>query len=105
VLEDILIFLEAKSITPGGNLNPYKESIIDDKIFRSFEDESADEFEWHRDKEKRLVTILESDGWMIQFDNCIPVEIYEGQQIIIMPNEWHRIIKGKGKLSIQIELL
>lgn len=75
------------------------------KIFtRNFSHlESPDEFKWHRDERRRVVTILSGDGWKFQFDDSIPFQLVVGTVFIISADSWHRIIPGVNELVIQIE--
>lgn len=68
-------------------------------------DSNIDEFElkWHRDREDRKVTIIESNGWKYQEDNKLPVNLKEGDVIFIPKETFHRVIKGNGDLKIKVE--
>lgn len=79
---------------------PYSES--DD--IRTF-DESVDihELVWHRDREDRRVTVLESTGWKFQRDNELPRPMVPGQVLFIPEGQWHRVVKGRGPLKIKVE--
>ena len=80
-----------------GTGKPYSDiAIRDNCIIREF-DGNIDPIElmWHRDKEDRLVTILESNGWKFQMDNELPKELNEGDQIFIPKDTFHRVIKGE----------
>jgi len=58
---------------------------------------------WHRDGEDRTIEILEcGEGWKFQFEDELPLEIKTDFSIFIPRHEWHRIIKGQGKLKIKI---
>ena len=63
------------------------------------------EFEWHRDENKRFVTVIYADPsntWQFQFDEDIPFEMVTGDKIEIPKGFLHRVIKGKGNLKIKI---
>lgn len=66
------------------------------------EDLDSYELIWHYDQEDRRVEVVESDGWLYQEDNHIPVVMSPGDIIIIPKGVWHRIIKGKGRLVVKI---
>lgn len=86
-------------------MNPYLDlELADGTIFRFF-DEETDEWDlvWHRDERDRKVTVRKGLGWKIQFDNELPVEMGEGDDIYIKAMEYHRIIKGIGPLELLIE--
>ena len=55
---------------------------------------------WHRDNEERIIEVIGETDWKIHLDNCLPSSI-EGR-IFIAKHEWHRVIKGTGKLKIKI---
>jgi hypothetical protein len=58
-------------------------------------------FKWHYDPEDRLVTPVGETDWQFQFDNELPFTIRE--EIYIPSGVYHRIIKGKGQLSLKID--
>ena len=60
---------------------------------------------WHRDNEDRLVEVLEvGTDWQFQRDNSLPELLSNGDKLFIRRHEWHRVIKGFGKLLIKIHL-
>lgn len=63
------------------------------------------DLEWHVDYEDRIVNVIQSDGWKLQFDNQIPQELIKNQEIFIEKMAWHRIIKGAGQLIVKITKL
>ena len=82
--------------------NPY----IKDGDIRTFSTEHAEEeFVWHRDKEKREVTVLEGEGWQFQFDDCLPMLLREEQMFVIPKMMYHRLIRGKTDLVLKVERL
>ena len=85
---------------------PYKDlEVTDQYIIREF-NENIDPIEllWHRDDEDRAIKILEvGKGWKIQFDDQLPFDLEPEMRIFILRHMWHRVIKGEGKLKIQIE--
>jgi hypothetical protein len=59
---------------------------------------------WHRDKNDRVITVLKcGKGWQFQFDNDLPFELKPDMEIEIAKEEFHRVIKGKGNLKVQIK--
>ena len=75
-----------------------------DYVIREF-DKNIDPIEllWHRDNEDRLVEVVNSGaGWKIQLDDNLPVSLEPGVSIFILRHQWHRVIKGEGKLVIKI---
>jgi len=65
-------------------------------------DHSDTDYVWHRDHRDRKVIPIKSNGWYIQFDNEMPIEMEEGKEIFIEKDTYHRVIKGKGDLELQI---
>jgi hypothetical protein len=83
---------------------PFKEEIKEDFYIRTFSsDVDETELVWHRDKEDRIVEVVENNGWMFQYDNEIPKTLKEN--IFIPKNTYHRIIKGNGDLVLKIKKL
>ena len=81
---------------------PYKDlEVTNEYIIREF-DENIDpiELKWHRDNENRIVEIVGKTDWKLQLENQLPVSI--NQPISIPKGEWHRVIKGNGKLTLKI---
>jgi len=88
----------------GGNMKPYKETKkgkLTERVFK--ENIDTHELVWHRDKLDREVTVLESNGWMFQMDNELPIVLKEGDVIEIPKNTYHRILRGNGNLKITIK--
>ncbi len=83
--------------------NPYTEERNLNVIKRTFS-ESVDEHEltWHRDKKDRVVKLLSETDWMIQFDNELPIKMNVNETITIPKNIYHRVVKGKGDLVVEI---
>lgn len=82
---------------------PYLDDIISDmSVIRVF-DENIDpiELKWHRDLEDRLIIAVEPTDWLFQRENCLPEKM--DKSIFIPKGQWHRTIKGTGKLIIKIK--
>ena len=76
---------------------------VEEGLMRTFPTNIDDiELEWHVDFEDRDVTIIQSGGWLMQFDNEIPKPLQDGQKIFIKSFSWHRIIKGSEPLIVKI---
>ena len=85
-------------------MNPYEEIQQGEFTIRTFKkDVQDDELVWHRDKEDRIVRVIKGSGWQFQRDNHLPVLLKEGDTIKIKKEEWHRIIKGKTDLIVEIK--
>lgn len=85
---------------------PFDEIKEGNKKIRTFnENTDSDEFKWHRDRETRLVTVLEGHGWEIQMDNELPKKLEIGKKYTIPEGAYHRVIKGNGNLKVSIEFI
>ena len=83
---------------------PFTETKKGKVLIREFsQDVDKMELIWHRDREDRTITILESKGWKLQMDNTLPVVLEEGKSYDIPKNTYHRVIKGEGKLILELE--
>lgn len=85
-------------------MRPYSEKIkgnIKERVFKENTDTS--ELVWHRDKKDREVKVMESNGWMFQMDNELPIVLKEGDVVNIPKNTYHRILRGQGDLKIRIK--
>ena len=80
--------------------NPYEDE-GNTRTFYSTVD--TDDLVWHRDAEDRKIIVVEGEGWQFQFNGSLPIELREGKEFVIPKNMYHRIIKGKTKLVLQIE--
>jgi len=87
---------------------PYHQKVISNNNFeRTFEENvSDDELIWHRDKKDRLVTVVScGDGWKFQYENNLPFNLINGIEFEIKKESFHRVIKGKGNLLLNIKEL
>ena len=84
---------------------PYTDSYCwednHNRFIRSF-DANTDERDlvWHRDTRDRIIDVVWNTGWMIQFDDQMPVSINTVTEIPRMV--YHRLIKGEGNLILDI---
>jgi hypothetical protein len=79
---------------------------INGKFIRTFDNNvNDDELVWHRDKRDRKVRVISGDGWLIQMDNELPIPLLMGQTYNIKKEVYHRIMKGKNLLRLEIEEL
>lgn len=84
-------------------MTPYQEIQQGQFIIRTFKkDVKEDELVWHRDKEDREVRVIKGDDWKFQREDCLPILLREGDVIQIKKEEWHRIIKGRTDLIVEI---
>ena len=88
-------------------MKPYQDLQITEKSkIRVFESNvDSGELHWHRDRENRLIEVLEGNGWMLQLDDELPVEMKVGNQYLIPEGVYHRTIKGEGDLKIKINFV
>lgn len=83
---------------------PFTQEKHNNHLIRTFsKDVDTDELKWHYDLENRKVTILESNGWLFQMDEGLPVELKPGDVVLIPKNVYHRIKRGYNDLKIKIE--
>jgi hypothetical protein len=61
------------------------------------------ELKWHFDELDRNVKVVKSNGWLLQMDNEIPVNLTEGKTFFIPKGVYHRVIKGQGDLVVEIK--
>lgn len=87
-----------------GNMKlPFEEKIIDDKRLRTFSlDVDDGELKWHRDRENRLVEVIEGGDWYLQMDNELPKKLVVGEKYYIPEGVYHRVIKGNQELKVLI---
>jgi hypothetical protein len=83
---------------------PYKQkNLNNDIIERVFsKDILIEELVWHRDKKDRHVTVISGEGWLLQLDDQLPVELKEGHTYKIPAYVYHRIKRGNTDLTVQI---
>ena len=84
---------------------PFEEEQIDQYNFIRTFPADVDEMDliWHADKENRIITVLEGNGWKFQFDEELPIEMTKGLSISIFEGRIHRVIKGNGPLKIKLQ--
>lgn len=86
---------------------PFQEIKQNDNVsIREFNSDTKPEFfVWHRDREDRIVKVIEGRNWKLQLDNQLPVTLSEGKEYFIPKGEWHRVIKGNDTLKIKVTKL
>jgi len=65
-------------------------------------DNNSDELEWHRDRNDRLIEVIEGTNWMLQFDNDLPFIINKTNTVFIPKETFHRLHSGTDKLVLKI---
>lgn len=83
---------------------PFEEIILDNSfVIREFSPETfEDELVWHRDREHRIIEVLEDTDWMFQLDNELPFNMLVKEKINVPKDIYHRVIKGNLPLKIKI---
>ena len=86
---------------------PYSDnSINENSKIRTFDvNVNTDELKWHRDRENRLVEVIDGENWGLQFDNELPIKLVKGESYIIPEGIYHRVIKGEGELKVKFDYL
>lgn len=93
-----------KKIKKKSSEFPFDEMKIGQDLFlRRFSSKDSKDFVWHRDKEDRVIRVVSSDGWKIQFEDSIPQPMIPGSEFFIKKNSWHRIISGKNNALLMIK--
>lgn len=83
---------------------PFKEIVEGDYNIRTFSQEvESEELMWHRDNEDRVVESVGNTDWMIQLDDKLPQTLTE--KVFIPKEVYHRVIKGKGDLTVKVKKL
>jgi len=88
-------------------MKPYVDqlNLFNSRFVRTFDQVNSDELIWHRDKRDRIVKVKDGEGWKIQFDNELPKELKVGSYFKIEKEVYHRLLKGKDQLILEIEEL
>lgn len=83
---------------------PYIEHKLNNGMFlRTFsKDTLTEELVWHRDRENRIVEVLEGDGWEIQLEDKLPQPLVKGKEYVIPAYTFHRIKRGTSDLTLII---
>ena len=83
---------------------PYKDKPLDTgRFLRKFDkDIDTSELIWHRDKKDRVVRVLEGNSWKLQYDDQLPFEMVKNEEYFIEAYQYHRIIKGRNNLVLEI---
>ena len=85
---------------------PFQQELRDNKLRRVFTpDVESEELKWHQDLKDRKVPVIEGGGWEFQMEDSLPSKLEDARQLYIPKFVWHRVIKGKGTLVVEIEEL
>jgi hypothetical protein len=74
----------------------------DNGDIRTFNNPNEDDLVWHRDKENRMIEVLEGENWEIQYEDELPILMFVGDEFYIPKMVFHRLHKGNDKLVIKI---
>jgi len=74
----------------------------DNGDIRTFDNPNEDDLVWHRDKENRMIEVLEGENWEIQYEDELPILMFVGDEFYIPKMVFHRLHKGDDKLVIKI---
>lgn len=81
-----------------------QENISENRFKRVFSSDVPEkELVWHRDKENRIVEVINDSDWEFQMDNELPIPLKKGVKLEIPKEVYHRVIKGSTDLVIMIE--
>jgi hypothetical protein len=90
---------------------PYREEVRDQHgtgikyVIRTFENSVLDnELVWHRDRDSRMVSVLNGSGWELQHDDELPIQLNQVVEYYIPKMTYHRLIKGKDNLVVRIRI-
>ena len=88
-------------------MNPYNDNNISQNVkIRTFKSNvDSGELMWHRDREDRVVELIEGNNWYVQLDNELPKKLVKESKIFIPKGVYHRVIKGEGDLKVKIEFV
>ena len=82
---------------------PFQENKLDNNVFiREFKQETdSGDYQWHRDREDRIIESIGETDWQVQLDDELP-KVIQGEVFIPM-GVYHRVIKGTGDLKIRLQ--
>lgn len=84
-------------------MTPYNQVETQECIYRVFsEDVKPEELVWHRDRRDRLVKVISGKNWKLQMENELPFDLEEDESYFIPKETYHRILKGKKDLVLEI---
>ena len=75
-------------------VNPYIDEQHDDFFVRTFDAATDDsELVWHRDRFRREVSVIFGEGWQLQYDNELPIDLVKGMNYFIPEMYYHRLLR------------
>jgi phage pi2 protein 07 len=89
----------------GGKMkHPFLQKKVNGRLIREFSElVDSSELVWHRDRADRYVKVRSGNGWKLQVENSLPQNLVPGETYFIPKNSYHRVIKGKQSLVVEIQ--
>ena len=86
-------------------MKPYNDIFpLENTFIRTFsENVNEEELIWHRDKKNREIKVMDGIGWFLKYDNQLPIQMIIGKTYYIKAEEYHRILRGKNNLTLEIK--
>ena len=81
-------------------MKPYTQ-VKDIRTFKP--DVTPEELVWHCDKKDRTITVLEGEGWQLQYNGSFPILLKKTEEHFIKAGLYHRLIIGATDLVIEID--
>jgi len=82
--------------------SPYKDDGNKRLLLGLSSNANIEDFVWHRDKKDRIITVESGQGWQLQYNGELPIELVEGKTYFIPAMMYHRVIPGVDNLKIDI---
>lgn len=77
--------------------------LSENKMLRKFSHDVNDqELTWHRDREDRVVRMVEGKGWHLQLDGKLPQPMRLGESYEIPAGSWHRLVRRTGATNLTV---
>lgn len=95
---------KASGIVDNTGKFPFTQTqLSENKVMRRFSKSLSDqELKWHRDREDRVVRMVEGKGWYIQLDGHLPRRMRLGESYHIPAESWHRVIRREGASDLSV---
>lgn len=95
---------KAKGAVDSASKFPFKQAqLSENKMLRKFSrDVNDQELTWHRDREDRVVRMVEGKGWHLQLDGKLPQPMRLGETYEIPAGSWHRLVRLAGATNLTV---
>ena len=105
--EESMVVQESRhhlKVKAGMKKFPFTQTQLDEnRVMRYFSKDLADsELIWHRDRESRVVRMVEGKGWYLQLDGKLPKPIRLGESYRIPAGNWHRLIRRPDSSNLTV---